>query len=501
MTELGTDTRVKLILPALESPRSTRRFNSFGHRVTKWAWRRLGMTHGPWQEYALDRILEHDDDMNLIARKALISVGRQNGKSVIIRSLVGWLLDEGYKYETFAGWNFVLLAAHDAKQARIPYNFIRQDVELYADISGRWNARLRGSERGRATLYGGIELNGISVDVASRHAGAQRGISPGLICFDEVLTQTDFRMYEVLSPAQSAVANSQMVMTSTAGFSDSVVLRQFHDLLYRQSTGAEQHDETFCGLWWRADDDDVGLDWDQLKLANPALDDGRLSRDMIRAEYGILPKGSWIRERLNRWHDERVDAPFSLKAWGMCRQREPLHPSVVAADYTIAVDVASTWSEGSIIVAAQRDDGAVGVEVHRYLQSRPDNPLTAEDFTSEIIKVARRYQVEQIVYSYSSALAPAMERIAIQESLPCIAVNNQRMQIACHDFAEAVVSRRIAHDDPHLDSQISMAQRRFVGLDGSWRWAISIVPITSVVGATLATMFAAKALKPVQLFL
>ena len=499
MTIAGTGTRVALIPPALESPLSPRRYHSFGHRVTKWAARTLGMTHGPWQAYALDRILAHDDDMNLIARKALISVGRQNGKSVIVRSLVGWLLDEGYRYETFRDWTFVLLAAHDAKQARIPYDFIRRDVRLYGEVATKWTPN---QERGRATIYGGIELNGVRVDVASRHAGAQRGISPGLICFDEVLTQTDFRMYEVLSPAQSAIRNSQMVMTSTAGFADSVLLRQFHDMLYRQATRAEQYDETFCGLWWRADHDDVTInDWDQIKLANPALDDGRLSRSMIQSEYGVLPKGSWIRERLNRWHDERVDSPFSLKAWGACRVREPLHPSQIDGAYTIAVDVTATWSEGSIIVASQRGDGAVGVEVHRFLQSRPDTPLTAEDFTRVVIDFARRYKVENIVYSYSSALAPAMERIAVQESLPCQSVNNAKMMLACHDFAESVMSKRIAHDDPHLDSQIAMAQRRFVGTEGSWRWAISVVPVTSVVGATLATSFAAKAIAPVQLFL
>lgn len=488
--------------PALESPRSNLETGSFGPKVVNWAKRRLHLKLDAWQAYALERMLAHDADRNLLARLALISVARQNGKSVIVRSLVGWLLDEGHKWDTFRKWDFILLAAHDAKQARIPYDYIRRDVLTYSEISG-WGhtARRQGLNRARATQYTGIELNGVRVDVATSQAGSARGISPGLICFDEVLTQTTFNTYEVLSPAQVAIPNSQMLMTSTAGYADSVVLRAMHDRLYRQSTGAEQHDPSFMGLWWRADDDDVGLDWDQLLKANPSLDGGRLSRKMIESEYLILPKGSWVRERLNRWHDERVDAPFSIAAWGMSRMAEPLAPASVAGGYVIACDVLSSWSEGSIIVSALRKDGRVGVEVHRHLQARPERPLTAPDFVREVKAIADKVKVDAIVYSASSALAPAFERHAAESQLPYKSIAAAKMLMACADFAEAVTAKRIAHDDPFLDSQIATAQRRFVGSDGAWRWTISVSPITAVIGATLSVAVAAKSVTPVQVFL
>lgn len=490
---------------ALESPHSALATGSFGFRVVKWAKRRLGITLDPWQQYALQRALEHDADMQLLARLVLLSVARQNGKSVIVRSFVGWLLDEGFKWDTFRKWDFILLAAHDAKQARIPYDYIRRDVLTYADIN-TWghSARRQGAERARATQYTGIELNGVRVDVATSQPGSARGISPGLVCFDEVLTQTTFETYEVLSPAQVAIPNSQMLMTSTAGFADSLVLRAMYDRLYRQSTGAEQHDPSFLGLWWRADDDDVGLDWDQLQKANPSLQGQRLSRRMIESEYLILPKGSWIRERLNRWHDERVDAPFSIAAWGACRVPQPLNPGSVAAGYVIACDVLSTWSEGSIIVGALRKDGKVGVEVHKHLLARTDMPLIAEDFTREVAALVKRMgkdKVDSIVYSASSALAPAFERHAIEAQLPYQSIPATKNVMACGDFAEAVTAQRIAHDDPFLDSQIALAQRRFIGTDGAWRWTISGVPITGVIGATLAVAIAAKSVTPVQVFL
>lgn len=490
------------VAPALQSPRSDLVTGSFGFKVVNWAKRRLHLRLDNWQQYALERALEHDADMQLLARTVLLSVARQNGKSVIVRSLVGWLLDEGHKWDTFRKWDFILLAAHDAKQARVPYDYIRRDMMTYADISG-WGhtARRQGLARARATQYTGLELNGVRVDVATNQPGSARGISPGLVCFDEVLTQTTFATYEVLSPAQVAIPNSQMLMTSTAGYADSVLLRAMHDRLYRQATGAEQHDPSFMGLWWRADDDDIALDWDQLRKANPSLDGGRLSKQMIQSEHLILPRGSWIRERLNRWHDERVDAPFSIAAWGACRLPQPLSPAHVAGGYVVACDVLSTWSEGSIIVSALRKDGRVGVEVHRHLLARTDRPLTAPDFTREVAAIAAKVKVDAIVYSASSALAPAFERHATESGLPYQAIPATKNIMACADFAEAVTAKRIAHDDPFLDSQVAVAQRRFIGTDGAWRWTISNAPITGVVGATLSVAIAAKSVVPVQVFL
>lgn len=492
---------LSLIAPSLETPQSPRVAGTYGNLVVAWAAKRLNMVLGPWQIYSLQRILEHDDDGNLLARQALLSVGRQNGKSVIVRALVGYLLEHGAQHPILSSWDLVLLAAHDANQARIPYDFVRRDFESYAPIQVWGHGRMYGRQTYRSTMYNGLESHGVKVTVATRQAGSSRGMSPGLICFDEVLTQTDFGMYEVLSPAQSAIRNSLMLMTSTAGFSDSVVLRQMHDRLYRQSTGVEQADSTFMGLWWRADDDDIGLDWDELHKANPALHDGRLDKKMIEGEYAILPKGSWIRERLNRWHDERVDSPFTFASWGACRESNPLDPANVVGGLTIAVDVHANWGEGSIVIAGMRSDGRVGVVVHRYLQSRPETPLIASEFTQEVLRLAQKYTVDRILYTQSSALVFAMERLRVEHMLEVEAVSSVKLMQACSDFAEAVIAKRVAHNDSHLDSQVIGGQRRFIGTDGGWRWTISDHPVTTLIAATIAVGYASKMSIPAQVFI
>ena len=50
------------------------------------------------------------------------------------------------------------------------------------------------------------------------------------------MTQTSWDQYEVLAPTQSAQRSPLMVLTSTAGRADSVVLRSFYDRL-RQDGG------------------------------------------------------------------------------------------------------------------------------------------------------------------------------------------------------------------------------------------------------------------------
>ena len=491
------------MLPALASPRSALAVGTYGGRVERWAQKRMGITLGPWQSYAVRRIMEYDADGNLLANQVLVSVGRQNGKSIIVRAIVGWLLDVGWKVPAFEHYKHMTMAAHDANQARIPYDLVRRDVIAFAAVwgHGRSAKSQEGRKVARATMYGGIELNGIVLQTASNRADSGRGHTNGLIAFDEVLTQRDFGMHSVLVPSLSAVPNSLLLMTSTAGFADSVVLRAYYNQLYRQSTNAERHDPTFMGLWWMAEDDDVGLDFEQLSKANPALMDGRLSRKSIALEYGILPKGNWVRERLNRWADERVDAPFSIAAWGQCRVSEPLHPSMVTDGYVIGVDVTSNWTEGTIVVSAQRNDGRIGIEVHRHLEARIDRPLKASDFLVEIANVAAKIKVDAIVYPAACALAPAFERHAVEAQLPYKALQGPKQAQACADFAEAVTSGRLAHDDPYLDSQIAGSQRRFVGTEGAWRWAIAGNPITGTVAATLASMVAAGAIAPVQIFI
>lgn len=463
---------------------------------------------GPWQAHVIERVLMHDDAGDLLVQEALASTGRQNGKTTIVRIIMGWMLDEGIKLPAFQRWIDMLAAAHDAGQARVVYRAVQRDMlKLHVPtyLGGRKpkGGIVGDQERLRITDYFGIEINGLTLDTATSQPGSARGMSPGLIAWDEMLTQRNWAMWEALSPAQSAIRNALMLLTSTAGYADSVVLRALFERGLRQITGAERADPSFYMAWWCADDDEVGLDWKQLKKANPALDDGRLSRKRITSEYETsrTNPAMWVRERLNRWADDRVEPAFSLEAWGACRERGPLES--VPGPYTLAVDCTADLTQATIAVAAMRPaDGRVGVELHRMFDGTPTKQIRGSDVAKVIGDFAAKHEVKNIVYPASSAIAGALARHEALTGLPYMVLAAAGIPPACADFAEAVGSRRLAHDDPVLDEQMAYAQRRFIGNEGGWRWAVTASPgpITAVQSATLASSVAARVPTRAQVF-
>lgn len=478
------------VRPALETPDPPGVVGSYGEQVRRWSLRRLRLELDPWQAYALDKALRHDRNGDLIHRIALISTGRQSGKSIIVRMFTGWMLDNGWKLPPFRGWTTLLAAAHDAKQARVLYGGVFKDMESTPDLRASVHA----------TRYFGIRSrsHNIDLDTVTHIAGSARGKSAGAILWDEILTQTNFDMYEALAPTQSAQRSPIMLMTSTAGHAQSVVLRAFYNRLTAIVAGTQEPDPTFYGAWWMASDDDVELDWDELRKANPALGDGRLSKAAITTEYHILPKASWIRERLNRWADDRAEPPFSMYAWGQGREPDPLKSA--PGPFVLAIDCDSYLTEATIAVGGVRQDGRVGVEIYRHISGTASDPITGTHIETLVSNF--RGEIKSIMYPATSALAPALVRAQMKSQLPFEPLQSPDMVRACQDLAEGVGARRIVHNDPFLDAEISGAERRMIGKDGGWRWSItaSQTPITSVVAATLAFSGASRAPRAPQFF-
>ena len=491
-----------LILPAYATPPPSNAVGTYGDNVAFWMRKKLKVVVGPWQKMCLDAALYYDDHGDLIVSTALFSTARQNGKTTIVRAVFDWMLAEGHKLPAFREWVDMLCAAHDAGQARVVYRAVQRDMlKLYVPTYGA--GQRKAAERLRITDYFGIEIGGLTLDTATSQPGSARGITAGMIAWDEMLTQRSWGMWEALSPAQSAVPNPMMLLTSTAGYSDSVVLRALYERGIRQATGAERPDPAFLMLWWQADDDDVGLDWGQLRKANPALDDGRLQRAKIAAEWSLWEtnnRGSWIRERLNRWSDDREDPAFSPEMWGACRVANPL--AKLPGPFTLAVEVTADWTDATIAVAAMRKDSKVGVEIHHHFEGTASRPITGDEVCKVLSAFAEKHEIARIAYPAASALAPSLARHAALTGLPYLPLAAVGIPPACADYAEAVGSQRLAHDDPLLDQQQGWAARRFVGHEGGWRWAVtaSAGPITAVIAATLASSVAARVPARVQAF-
>jgi len=82
---------------------------SHGPDVATWSERVLGVELMPWQRHVLDGQLAYDADGKWCNPMSLVSVARQNGKTVALKALLGWWLTD---YQLEAGPQNILTTAH-----------------------------------------------------------------------------------------------------------------------------------------------------------------------------------------------------------------------------------------------------------------------------------------------------------------------------------------------------------------------------------------------------
>jgi hypothetical protein len=492
----------KRLQPRWETPDPPGVTGSYGPAVIEWASRELDLVFGPWQAYVVIKMLRHGKDGDLIHREALFSTARQNGKSVIVRSFYGWLFDVGRTVGPFRAWRDIRSAAHDGIQARIIYRAVYGDLKAIPRLT-KGPDRARGEPRiyppVRLSRWLGIETEGLFFDTLTSEPGSARGYSFGAIAFDEVLTQRDNVMMEAVEPTQSAQRNALLLLTSTAGHADSVVLRERYDRLRRLAVGDEKPDPSLYGVWWETDDPDVGYDstggrreltrgdWVELAKANPGLGDGRLVRTAIANEHRKWPREGWQRERLNHFVDVVADSAFPPGAWAANRVAAPLEG--LHGPYALGVDIQPGWERATIAVAGIRDDGRVGVEVHADLRRSDGEPLAAARIIREVETFPAIDQVLSISYDAFSGAAAAFARAAQESGLPWEPLKMGEMVTVSMDFTERVLAGMLAADDPLLDTEMGGLARRPVGQDGAFRFSRkeSSGPIDAVVAAAIAT--------------
>ena len=186
--------------PRWQTPLPATVRGSWGPYVAELAAALLGIRLDRWQRRALNRALAVDADGRLVHRMYLVSTGRQNGKTALVRALIAWALTafEGPPWSSIAG------VAFDRRQAMIPYRAVLADL---APLQRRVGTLGRGGLA--LTRYLGIRsaMHGRHREyhVFSREArDALRGESIDLAIFDEVRTQRNYETWAALEPTTTA---------------------------------------------------------------------------------------------------------------------------------------------------------------------------------------------------------------------------------------------------------------------------------------------------------
>jgi phage terminase large subunit-like protein len=218
----------------------------------------------PWQKDDIIRPLfgwKRADGLRKY-RTCYVEIPRKNGKSNLSAVIALYLL-----LGTKEAGAEIISAAGDRNQARIVYDIAAQMVRQNKTLASR--CRVLKNE----IHYKGSFYKSISAEASTKH-----GFNCSGIIFDELHTQPNRDLWDVLTTSVGARAEPLIIALTTAGHDTASICYEVHEYAMRVKRG-EIDDPTFLPVLYHAD---PGDDWTQpetWKKANPGFG------SICRAEY------------------------------------------------------------------------------------------------------------------------------------------------------------------------------------------------------------------------
>jgi phage terminase large subunit-like protein len=445
--------------PLFESPVVYER--SRGRSVSQWAEEHLLVLRGPragqplslltWERYLLARLLETRDDDLLRYRRALVGIGRQNGKSIVGGLLATESLMRGPQGSQ------IYSAAGDRYQARIVFGEAKRQVETSPLLS-----------RALRTYRDAIEnpTTGSVYRVLSSEAKLSQGFSPYLVIFDEVHVQPNEDLWDALSLGMGALDEALILGITTAGSDPDSLCGRLYSYGKRVASG-EVDDAAFGFWWWEAHEDMPDVhDETAWREANPSYAEGLMSRDDFVASANNQRPNSFRRYRLNKWVRIETEGWVDSAIW----------QSAQAVDYELA--------DGATVVAGF--DGSVDSDatalvcvdvehetafVHRVWEpdlTNPDWQVPRDEVNAAVDELFERYDVRAF------GADPAWWRSELQawadrygDVVVEWPVTNARMAPSCSAAYARLRSGALWHDgDPLLARHVQNAVVKDLGAAG-----------------------------------
>ncbi len=288
-----------LQLPATYTAPLSEDFPSDGEllaELVKHAWKSPenpeGIELDEWQKWLLRAVFErypegHDNAGELRYRQVVISMGRQNGKSLLaaIIGIYGLLLHQQNGAQ-------VLSLASSIDQARIIYNRVLFVIQNNPFLSRRF--KKASESRGIVTADGASRY-----DVKPAKEAALQGIPVSLVLFDELHLAKEGMWTAAVKGTQS-YKDGIVIGITTAGDQNSQTLIE----LYKSGQKAAQGDsslERFGFFLWTAPENAPITDENAVKAANPAIACNRIPIDRVMTDLATMPEHEVRRYTLNQF--------------------------------------------------------------------------------------------------------------------------------------------------------------------------------------------------------
>lgn len=251
---------------------------------------------------------------NRRVRRAILAMGRKNGKSVLIAALA---LTHLVGPESVSNGE-IYSAANDREQAALIFKYaaqiVRADAELLAII------KVVDSTKTMVCFANGSIYRAVSAE-----AGTKYGLNPTVVIYDELAQAKNRDLYDALDTSMAARLEPLFIVISTQSNDPQHILSQLID------DGMSGNDPTtVCHLYAVPEDEEnVFTDEKLWKLANPALGDFRSLEEMRTAAKRAERMPTFEAAFRNLYLNQRVNAetPFIPRSeWIACKGEYEIAP-------------------------------------------------------------------------------------------------------------------------------------------------------------------------------
>lgn len=414
---------------------------SLGFEAVQFAHDVLGLELLPWQAWWLVHVLELRADGRFRFQRVLTLVGRQNGKTHLLKILALYMLYLGRA-------QLVLGAAQSLDIARESWTGAVEIAREVEDLAAEVDVVRYANGEQCLTLNTGARYR---ITAATRGAG--RGLSVDLLILDELREHRTWDAWSALSKTTTARPNALIVGISNAGDDASVVLNSL------RSTALAGTDDSLGLFEWSAPDGCELDDVEAWAAANPGL--GRtVSEAAIRSAMLTDPATVFRTETLCQRVDA-LDAAVDLASW-----RAGSDPSstlaAVRSRVAACVDVSPDSAHVTLAGAAVLDDGRVRVEVLAAWKSTASARRELPALLRKIAPAAIGW------YPAGPAAELGVDLRGLGDNV--LELKGTEVAETCMGFSSLVAARRVLHpDDPLLNAHISGTAKLRTG-DG-WRFS------------------------------
>lgn len=412
-----------------------------------------------WQRDLVRAVLEtyppgHPKAGQLRYRQVFISVGRQNGKSVLgaIFAIYGLMRQAGA---------LVIGLASSADQANICYSRVLTALKSHPSMAKRFN---------KTTETRGIRsTDGSRYMVKASKSAAVQGLDISLGLGDELHIMPPELWSDMVS-GLGGRPNGIVIGITTAGDDNSALLK---DLYLKADDGSAG--EQFGYFIWEAPDDRLPEDDEEfgryICLANPAVAEGRLDLATVISDVRSLPPADQLRYRMNRFV-AAVSVFLPLYKW------QELEGDIPHFDRPVFAFDMTPEKEWCTITASQLIDGVTYTKVIASIPNATQAQLV------RICEQLWEHSPAKFVVN-GNVLGGLGAELDRRRYPVAFARSGDEMQSSAHLYSLVSTGRLRHAGDPLLNVQIPAAVRKNVGD----RFKISKKDSSTNIDALYATAF------------